>query len=333
MGKYVNFGAWRFFLAFLVVISHLWADMIHGPAAYAVWGFYVLSGYLMTYVLRNKYGFNKEGLISYAFNRFLRIMPLYYVALILGIVTLYFISKGDILQSLNGQFAFPQGTGWLFALTLLPIFPVGNTLVPVSNALGIEVGAYFLLPLIAMNRSTAWITVIIGVFINSNHGFDLLTFETRYATFLPCILSFAIGSLVCHYKDELKKFAFPTLSIVIWLIHALLWLKFPYWPWTYGLYISMILSAWVVISIDSRETSKFDKTLGDFSYPIYLIHTTVGAWFYEYFNFERSFEFFVVSFSVTLIVSWLLVKVIDKPLYSIKKPGILLPNTFRVKSR
>lgn len=36
-------GSWRFFLAFLVVISHLWKDMIGGPAAYAVWGFYVFK--------------------------------------------------------------------------------------------------------------------------------------------------------------------------------------------------------------------------------------------------------------------------------------------------
>lgn len=48
-------GTWQFFLAFVVVISHLWAGMIDGPAAYAVWGFFVLSGYLMTLVLTTKY--------------------------------------------------------------------------------------------------------------------------------------------------------------------------------------------------------------------------------------------------------------------------------------
>jgi hypothetical protein len=37
-----SLGTWRFFLAFVVVISHLWAGMIDGPAAYAVWGFFVL---------------------------------------------------------------------------------------------------------------------------------------------------------------------------------------------------------------------------------------------------------------------------------------------------
>jgi peptidoglycan/LPS O-acetylase OafA/YrhL len=50
----ISLGTWRFFLAFLVAISHLWAGMIDGPAAYAVWGFFVLSGYLMTLVLMTK---------------------------------------------------------------------------------------------------------------------------------------------------------------------------------------------------------------------------------------------------------------------------------------
>ena len=58
----LGLGTWRFFLALLVAISHLWADMVHGPAAYAVWGFFVLSGYLMTLVLTQKYGTDAGGL-------------------------------------------------------------------------------------------------------------------------------------------------------------------------------------------------------------------------------------------------------------------------------
>ena len=67
----LGLGSWRLLLAFLVAISHLWARMLHGPAAYAVWGFYLLSGYLMTHVLRTKYGFRPRGLLAYASNRVL----------------------------------------------------------------------------------------------------------------------------------------------------------------------------------------------------------------------------------------------------------------------
>ena len=47
-------GAFRLMLALFVAVSHLYSEMIHGPAAYAVWGFYLLSGYLMTLILNEK---------------------------------------------------------------------------------------------------------------------------------------------------------------------------------------------------------------------------------------------------------------------------------------
>ena len=50
------FGIYRYSLAFCVAISHLWGGMIAGPAAYAVWGFYCLSGYLMTLILSEEGG-------------------------------------------------------------------------------------------------------------------------------------------------------------------------------------------------------------------------------------------------------------------------------------
>ena len=65
MALNISFGTWRFLLAILVMITHLWASMLRGPAAYAVWGFFVLSGYLMTKVLREKYGFDSRGIIAY----------------------------------------------------------------------------------------------------------------------------------------------------------------------------------------------------------------------------------------------------------------------------
>ena len=63
------FGIYRYGLALCVAISHLWAGTIGGPAAYAVWGFYCLSGYLMTLILNEKYGFSPRGVGRFAANR------------------------------------------------------------------------------------------------------------------------------------------------------------------------------------------------------------------------------------------------------------------------
>ena len=291
MAIQLGFGTWRFFLAFLVAISHLYADMLGGPAAYAVWGFYVLSGYLMTKILIYKYGFEREGLKAYAHNRFLRIYPLYFIATLMGIATLVIVGNemGYDLRLLNPEFGIPSGTkNILFTITLLPIFAHDSMPVAVASALGIEVGVYFLMPLIARHKGTAWVALIISLVANINYGFGTETFAIRYSTFTTCLVAFVTGSLVVHYRDKLNRFRAPLPSVALWIAQCLIWYEFSSYPWKYGLYVSVLLSAWVIISLD-KKTGSFDKFLGDLSYPTYLIHTIVAAWFIPHYGFDRSF--------------------------------------------
>src|SRR5262245_49785663 len=71
------FGLLRFFLAYVVVLSHLVASeyLVHF-GFYAVRGFFVLSGFLMTAALNEVYHFNGE---RFWINRLLRLLPPYYV--------------------------------------------------------------------------------------------------------------------------------------------------------------------------------------------------------------------------------------------------------------
>ena len=315
-GFAVGFGAWRFLLAFFVAISHLYSGMIHGPAAYAVWGFFVLSGYLMTYVLTTKYGFTRDGIRDYAFNRFLRIFPSYWIVSLIGVATiLYMQTRGINLAELNPEFQLPHNTsGWAFVVTLLPAFPRSGMPVPVSSALATEVGAYILIPLMAISRPAAWLGLLLSFFMNAAYGFESSSFAVRYSSFLTGLLPFCIGILACHYRASLRRLAAPFLSVTAWLLHCLIWLYYDPWPWTYGLYSSALLSAWVVISLSAVKAGKLDSWLGDLSYPIYLIHTTAAAWLVPIMGFGRSWQFFVWSFLVTLLLSALVVIAIDRPL-------------------
>lgn len=313
-------GSWRFFLAFLVVISHLWGGMIHGPAAYAVWGFYSLSGYLMTHVLTYKYGRAPDGLKDFAYNRFLRIYPLYAIALLLGVVALVVAPRfGVNAAELNPQFIWPQNnSAWFVNFSLLPL-PSWGLLVPVSGALAIEVGAYILMPLMAFSRAAAWLGLIISFLLNVKYGFDASTFAVRYSSFLTCFWVFAIGSLVSHYRNTLERFSSPWLSVAVWCAHCLIWLWYDPWPWTYGLYVSVLLSGWVIISLESVRSSRLDSVLGDLSYPIYLFHTVIGVFILMLGLQIRSFVFFSISLVVTLAISWILVVTVDRKINSMKR--------------
>src|SRR3974377_1758256 len=70
------FGALRFFLAYLVVLSHLvGTQYVSHFGFYAVRGFFVLSGFIMTSALNEVYHFNGERFWT---NRLLRLLPPYY---------------------------------------------------------------------------------------------------------------------------------------------------------------------------------------------------------------------------------------------------------------
>jgi peptidoglycan/LPS O-acetylase OafA/YrhL len=316
----IGFGSWRFFLAFLVVISHLWSNMIHGPAAYAVWGFFVLSGFLMTHVLSHKYGMSTQGLKDFAYNRFLRIFPMYAVACVAGALALVLAARTGLLpSSLNPQFIWPANAKeWFANVTLLPL-PSSGLLVPVSGALAVEVGAYILMPLMAFSRPAAWIGLILSLLLNASHGFEPATFAVRYSSFLTSFWVFAMGSLVAHHAQTLSSFKWPAVSMTLWGLHCLVWIWYDSWPWTYGLYASVFLSAWVVLSLSSVKAGASDGLLGDMSYPIYLFHTVVGAFILPLGLAPRSFLFFVVAFIATLAISWLLVVTIDRRVNSMKR--------------
>jgi peptidoglycan/LPS O-acetylase OafA/YrhL len=154
-------------------------------------------------------------------------------------------------------------------------------------------------------------------------------------------MPFAAGAVVYHYRDALRRFASPWLSILAWCGHGLYWLHDVYWPWTYGLWLSIPLSAWVVLSLaeaksrpaESGTVDRFpvDKFLGELSYPIYLLHTTVAAWFLPYFGFGRDITFFAVSFAATLLASWLMLLLVDRPMrrlrFELRPPRAMHPVT------
>lgn len=294
--------------------------MIDGPAAYAVWGFFILSGFLMAHVLKHKYADTASGLADYAYNRFLRIYPSYVIAMLAGASLILILPKFGIKASdLNPQFNLPQGSlAWLCNILLIPL-PSAGLLVPVSSALAVEVFAYVLMPLLAFSRSAAWISLILSALLNLNYGFTVETFNVRYSSFLTCFMVFSAGCLLSQYREKLNFLRAPVASIVVWVLHGLVWLKYDYWPWTYGLYASVALSAWVVLSLAPKKVDKVDSFFGDLSYPLYLFHTTVAVSILPLGFKMRSFEFFIIALILTLIVSWAVVTLVDKPLSKLKK--------------
>ena len=192
-------------------------------------------------------------------------------------------------------------------------FHLRGYLVPVAGALFTEVWAYMLMPFSAKSRSAAWLGLFLCFFANCNYGFETASFADRYSLFAPAIMGFFVGSLCQHYLDYLIKISMPKLSLFVWCAHACLWWVSPSYPWKIGIYVSLICSAWVVVSLFPLKTKGIDKLLGDMSYLVYLLHTTVGMCLYWYYG-NRTFEFFFSSFFLTILLSYVLVVYYERPI-------------------
>ena len=311
----LGLGTYRYILSLLVLISHLWQDMIHGPAAYAVYGFYVLSGFLMTLILNEKYGFKASGIARYLKNRALRIYPVYWLACAFGLIVYTFaLSNGINASSLNPAARIPEDTvDFILNIALNPISNPEGRLVSVSHALGIELGAYILILFFGRNTSASFTMAICSLIAICAEGFSSLSFVSRYNGFMTSMLPFATGALLYHYKDNLKFACSPKLSLFAWIINGVVWLWNDQYPWTVGLYVSIFFSAWVTLSLYQAQTTRLDKFLGDLSYPVYLLHTSCGILIlcladkWE----SRSFTFMCISFAVTTLLSVIVIKYFD----------------------
>jgi peptidoglycan/LPS O-acetylase OafA/YrhL len=320
----MSLGTFRYVLALFVLTSHLWTGIPNGFAAYAVWGFFLLSGFLMTLILNEKYTFSTNGLKKYLYNRALRIYPLYWVAIIMGTASMLYLNTLQYdFKQLNVEFGFPDNVAnWTSNILLLPTYFFENP-VPVANALRIEVFYYFIIILFAFDKRLAWLGFSVGLawnlyLLHLSYSYKVDTFGLRYATLGPCSIAFASGAILYHYRNFFEKFSNRKLSLIIWILNGFIWFKFPQYPWGVGIYISLAFSAWVVMSLYKEKTNKIDQLLGDLSYPIYLLHSTVGILLMPYFKEFRTVGFMILCFILTNIISIIIIKLVDEPFRKFK---------------
>ena len=289
------FGSYRTFLAVLVVALHLGGAKKIG--AYAVFGFYCLSGYLMTLIMQSTYGYARDGVFRYALNRFLRIYPIYWVSIALsGVLVLWL---GSAWTRGYHETIYLPGSAWEIFKNIALFFPAREAprLTPPAWALTVELFFYILIGA-GLSKSklitTGWFVISLAY-----HGAALILhfgWEHRYFTVAAAALPFSTGAMIYHFKDQLGQLVayegrgwkryLPVygviLMIVNWAVGIGLW-KFLGWNALDSVFFYLnylICGSMVVLLMQRTElpliNRAIDKWLGDFSYPIYLIHYQVG---------------------------------------------------------
>ena len=331
------FGIFRFILAVNVMIYHLLAIEVIGP--YAVYSFFVLSGFLMTIIMNETYGYSLSGLKRYAQNRCLRLFPIYWFLLILILGVIWLVGE-PFSTAYHPNMKVPDTISqWLANLFLVypNSAPVNYDvrLSPPSWALSIELFFYLLIGIGITKTRTVSVIVFFAsliVAIYSIFGGNGL----GYGTLVEASLPFSLGGILFHFRSDLKYVIHKLPSNCFLVVSSILLCS----NLLFAIYLSdtlqpsilntavwklkvlcvlsnMIISCFVIIGLyyfkpQNRFLKRLDRELGDLSYPLYIFHTAGGciiSWLLVNENINEVEEsgvlLFSYSFIFTILVCWL----------------------------
>jgi peptidoglycan/LPS O-acetylase OafA/YrhL len=287
------FGFLRALWALMVVFGHIF--WVSDFGRFAVFGFYILSGYLMTYVMHNSYGYSTSGIKSFAISRALRLYPGYWVACLLSIGLL--LSLSDFMLSASYHtIAIPESAlsiGANFSMIFPHWLPnqIEPRLSPATWALTVELFFYAAIALgisKTLPRTLIWLGLSLA-FIALSYALELY-WHARYFSIFAGALPFSLGALIFFIKDHsiLKTRMTVILkrpAILLSLMMSIsLSTSFGISRGFSGLWVEVIfygnmLISWLLVlslaqgySLSDRIGKRWDKMLGDYSYPFYILH-------------------------------------------------------------
>lgn len=328
------FGILRTILAFNVVLLHVFSVPILGN--YSVMAFFVLSGFLMTLIMQNKYGYTIRGFKFFWFNRFLRLYPVYWSILLISVVLLFLDLKIPMHPAMKIPVGFSQ---WFSNLTMVftDMFPhkFDSRVVPPAWALTNELFYYTLISIgvsRTMKRTIIWFILGVLYFFYTYLFKDLPTY--RYGFILASSLPFSFGAMLFYglkyFPLRNIKWYVPVLTYLLFIANGLFLNNKMIWKFNVGFYLNLLLSACLVYQLYflfiTKKWKRMDAYIGHFSYPIYLSHYICAVLFVTLFGHGNMVDSFKLESAVfipytlfLIIFCFILVKTIDLPFHRIKQ--------------
>jgi peptidoglycan/LPS O-acetylase OafA/YrhL len=319
--------------------------------AYAVFAFFVLSGYAVCYILKYSYLPKHHGISKYLLNRGLRIFPSYWVVCIFFalLIAFYPDKAGDILSC-----GFPTGKSlglelgwWFFILSLLgsaiPFisYALRPVLIPPVSSIGTEIFYWLLMPALLIHPRLrvatvvfavgytlfgAGLTLYIGQQPNLFH-IQLVRYYSQFAGALP----FCLGMLLLLQRARKQVHVPHMAAITAMLLFVILLARAPWLfsdPYFIGAYISLVLNVCIILYLAQFDQKliptkilKIDTFLGDLSYPVFLVHFPIATTLHIVFPLIplHSFSLFGCTLAVSMLAAILLHYVIEVPMSRLRR--------------
>jgi len=282
-------GTYRLALALLVALSHVGVSIAGlNPGVVAVVGFYLVSGYVMTGLLRAHYR-QSGGVGAFYLDRFLRLFP-HYLS-VAAITCAWFVLTGAHTEYLRIR---PTIGNLVENALVVPLnFYMFNhsdefTLIPPAWSLGAEIQFYLVIPLLLLPgdrrlRLTAF-GVSVGVYLFAASG--IISSDFYGYRLLPGVLfMFLLGSFLydMHQLGERRANQVPIFVIVATAgiassLHFAGKLALPYNRETM---IGLVLGVVALHLLGHLRRRSIDDAIGNLSYGVFLNHFLVMWVFFD----------------------------------------------------
>ena len=291
----------RFIAALLVIVDHtelfksylgyptLWANSYSAYlGAFGVSIFFVLSGFLITYLLLEEQQEAPIRIRHFYYRRILRIWPLYYLIVALGFfviphldffqVPIYSSDMGDSLHRL----LFFVGLAANVAFVYLPTVPFANVLWSVA----VEEQFYLFWPhVVRIKRYLLWIMfLLLGGYLalkfyagSVDRQFELLVIRTRFSA----MIIGGIGAYLVFNQKVVIQFLYHRgvqgVLLLLFVCMGLDWIEYHSLAWMQDELISLVVCG-LILNIASNPSTLISLEnglfayLGKLSYGLYVYH-------------------------------------------------------------
>lgn len=305
-------------------------------AQYGVTLFFVLSGFLITYLLLEEKKIGSINIRNFYIRRVLRIWPLYYGYLIIWGIT-SFIFKLNIGSNAIWLYIFMAAN-----VPLILGFPI--TYLEHYWSLGVEEQFYSFWPwIIKKSRNVLKIVFSIFLFLISlkvffrffdikyNNGITSIPYEFIHITRFHCMLVGAIGAILYFQRSKfLLRIANNLFSqILVWSVLILVGLnKFHVFSFLDNEIFSVFALVLIIGQIEKEKRIinldiKIADFIGKISFGIYVIHPLIIFYLSRIISFNNKsifsyLELYLLVFSSTILCAYLSYNYFEKYFLKIK---------------
>lgn len=277
-----------------------------GMGVIVVKSFFIISGYLMVFILDKKYlntNFSFNGIYNFYLKRFLKIYPLHFLILLLWIIADLIIGKFN-LNNFHIENVFIFGSEHIEPSQLLN---------PPIWSLSLELKFYLIVPFIFYFYKLFGLNFLISLFFIFLliFCFDYLNsgFYKTYYDFFDNLYLF-IGGIIIYIISKNIDYSFSFFNIAVFIIYFLLFLLNVLFDFSeiLAIFLTFIMVDFFVKIKIGYFFVKIDKLLGDISYIIFLVHVFVGAILIKIFNFDKGFLLWLTVVIISMMASYFFIK-------------------------